>query len=201
MRILIKDDYLKNPNYFREIALSLNNYRIDNDLSFPPGGWRGQRSRPLRELKNIIFDECDKEVLSSCYKFFDLENFRYRGVPPEYQKPESKFIITSYFHITTNKTRTAYYDFWQDKFHKDTNTALAGVIYLNPDPPSNSGTSVFDAENNQFSNIENVYNRFICYEGSIVHGLSDVFGDSVKTGRLTYTFFIHEEKFLDFFVS
>lgn len=199
MKVIIKDDYLKDPDLFREIALGIDNYRVDNELRFPPNGWRGQRSHPLRQLKNKKIDKCDKEVFALCDKFFDLKNFTYKYAPKEYQKPSSDFMITSYFHITTEETKKAYLDFWQDRFHKDSDTAVAGVIYLNHNPPPNSGTTILDGENNQFYNAENVYNRFVCYEGFRIHALSDVFGDSVETGRLTYTFFIHEKEFLNTF--
>lgn len=201
MKVLIKDNYLKEPELFRKIALSLDNYREDNELRFPPNGWRGWRSRPLREQKNKKLDKCDADVLKICSKFFDLKNFIYKIAPPEYQKPGSEFMITSYFHVTTDKTKEAYLDFWQDRFHKDSDTAVAGVIYLNQSPPKNSGTSILNGEKNEFFNAENVYNRLVAYEGFRIHALSDVFGDCFENGRLTYTFFIHEKDFLDTFDS
>ena len=201
MEILLKDNYLKEPELFREIAISLDTYREDNELRYPPNGWRGWRSRPLRELKNRKLDKCDRDVMKICSKFFDLENFKYKYAPPEHEIPKSKFVITSYFHITTDKTKKSYLDFWQDRFHKDSDTGVAGVIYLNQNPPPNSGTSILEGEKNQFFNAENVYNRLVAYEGFRIHALSDVFGDSFETGRLTYTFFIHEKDFSDTFDS
>lgn len=201
MKLLVKDNYLKEPELFREVAFSLDTYREDNELRYPPNGWRGWRSRPLRELNNEKINSCDKNVLKICTKFFDLKNFTYQYAPPEYRDPKSEFMITSYFHVTTEKTKAAYWDFWQDKFHKDSDTAVAGVIYLNENPPENSGTSIFEGKKNQFFNTENVYNRLVAYEGFRIHALSDAFGDCFENGRLTYTFFIHEEDFLDTFDS
>jgi hypothetical protein len=200
MQILVKDNYFKEPDLLREIALSINTYRVDNELRYSPMGWRGQRSRPLRELNNKKLNKLDKDVFKLCYKSFDLDNFIYKISPPQYQKPETEFTITSYFHITTEKTRGAYYDFC-DRFHKDSDVAVAGVMYLNHNPPPNSGTSILDGEKNQFINVENAYNRLVCYEGYRVHSLSDVFGTCNETGRLTYTFFIHETQFSDTFDS
>jgi len=200
VKVLIKDNVLKEPELFREIALSLNNYREDNEIRFPPMGWRGWRSRPLKELNHKKINRADSQVYKLCYKFFDLDNFKYIIAPPEYQNPETEFMITSYFHMTTKKTRNAYIDFC-DRFHKDSDTAVAGVIYLNQNPPPLSGTSILDSEKTQFLNVENVYNRLIAYEGHHIHSLTGVFGDSFEDGRLTYTFFIHETKFLYHFMS
>jgi hypothetical protein len=192
MKILIQDNYFKNPDSVREFALSIDNYRIDNAFHMPPIGWRGQRSLPLSSLKNKKIDQYEKDIFKVCYDFFDLKNFKYKNVLLPNETPISEFTITSYFHITTEETRSAFLDFWQDRFHKDPDTAVAGVVYLTPNPPSNSGTSILDGEKNQFINVENEYNRLIAYDGSKIHSLSDVFGNCMKTGRLTYTFFIHE---------
>lgn len=199
MRILIKDNYFNNPDQLRHIALSIESWKIDNEAYGPPSGWRGQRSLILSKLNNTLLNRCEQDIFNLCYNFFNLENFTYKSAPPEYRQPTSEFMITSYFHITTEETRGAFADFWQDRFHKDPNTSVAGVVYLSPDAPLKAGTSVFDGENNQMVNVENKYNRLVAYPGSKIHGLSDVFGDTVEMGRLTYTFFIHEKNFIEHF--
>ncbi len=199
MNLLIEDNYFEEPDLLRKIALSIDNYRIDNELRFPPNGWRGQRSHCLSELNNDLLNRCESNIFKLCYEYFDLGNFKYKYTFSEYENPESDFMITSYFHITTEETRSAYVDFWQDRFHKDSDTAVAGIVYLNHNPPPNSGTTILDGQNNQFVNIENKYNRLVAYEGYRIHSLSDVFGTCNETGRLTFTFFIHEEEFKDGF--
>ena len=103
-------------------------------------------------------------------------------------------MITSYFHQSPASTVDMLHDFWADRFHRDY-FPCAGVIYLNPNPPPNTGTSILDARNNQFINTENVYNRLIAYDGFNIHGLSGCFGDCPETNRLTIVFFIHEKQF------
>lgn len=195
--ILIKDDYFKNPDKLREIGLSKNNYRIDNGLDGSGIGWRGQRTLPLRILENQICPCCNqtvesysdidnflieqsKNIFNDCNDFFNIEN-----------NTTEKMTITSYFHITTEKTKSAFPDFWQDRFHKDPPNTFAGVVYLNPESPLKSGTSVMDGKNNTLINVENKYNRLVAYDGQRIHALSDAFGDSKETGRMTLTFFIH----------
>jgi len=191
MKILIKDNYFKNPDLIRGVALSLGNYRVDNELIIPPFGWKGQRTHPLRNLKNPILDQCAQDISDICYEYFDIENY----VVPYSNKKVKNLTITTYFHISTEETRGAFPDFWQDRFHKDYETVAAGVVYLTPNAPLKAGTSILNGPENQFVNVENVYNRLVAYEGTRIHALSDVFGDSKETGRMTFTFFIHDSKF------
>jgi len=82
---------------------------------------------------------------------------------------------------------------WKGKRTKPFHDSIvAGVVYLTPDAPSTAGTSILDANKNQFVNVENKYNRLIAYEASVIHGISELFGNSDDTGRLTFTFFIHD---------
>lgn len=105
------------------------------------------------------------------------------------------------FHITTEKTRDSYPNFWQDRFHKDQHSPIAGVVYLSPDPPKNAGTSILDGKNNQFVNVENKYNRLVAYDGFRIHALSDVFGTSKETGRMTFTFLYTLLETVDFLTN
>ena len=194
MKILVKDNYFENPDYIRQLALSDTSYRINNSIDGPQGGWKGKRTKPFR-LKNTICSCCNQliqssseidnfiseqseQVLNLCVDYFDL-----------FEDPLS---ITSYFHITTKETEHSMPDFLQNKFHVDYNCPIAGLVYLNPNAPLSAGTSILDAKENQFINVENKYNRLVAYDGSIIHGLSELFGNSDDTGRLTFTFFIHE---------
>ena len=200
MKLLLKENYLEDPGYVREIALSLDDYRVNNDLASPGSGWKGQRSFPLRELNNPVLNDYAEQILKDCIDYFDLEHYihPYAGFHDFPSEPIQDPIITTYFHITTEETRKAFCDFSQDRYHKDYNTFIAGVIYLTPDAPLNSGTSIL-GENNKMWKVENKYNRLVAYEGHKIHALSDVFGESIETGRLTLNFFIHEPRYLDNF--
>lgn len=194
--ILVKDNYFENPDEIRKIALSYKNYRIDNGNDGPGYGWRGQRTLPFRKLKDQYCACCnqlitsytptDEFIIEHSKKIFDLceEYFKFT------EKCSEEMTITSFFHITTEETKKSYPD-WQNRFHKDQNSPIAGVVYLNPDAPTRAGTTILDSDENQFVNVENIYNRLVAYDGFRVHALSDVFGDSKETGRMTLTFFIH----------
>ena len=195
--ILIRENYFENPNKIRELALSSKNYRIDNDIENMSNGWKGQRTPPFRSLKNQYCACCNRPIeeaspsdqlmVDYSRNIFDIcdEHFKFT------EKCSEEMTITSFFHITTEKIKDAYPNFWQDRFHKDQHSPIAGVVYLSPDAPKNTGTSILDGQNNQFVNVENKYNRLVAYDGFRIHALSDVFGTSKETGRMTFTFFIH----------
>jgi hypothetical protein len=89
-------------------------------------------------------------------------------------------ILETYFHYSLDDT--------YKKLHKD-ETQWAGVIYLTPNPPKNCGTTLHDDTGVLENIIDNVYNRFILYNGSTIHGIQDTFGDDINNGRLTLTIF------------
>ena len=191
LNTLVIDDYFEEPDQIREIALS-KYYRYGNDND-GRSGWRGERTFPIRDVcpccnqsinsyskEDQLILEYSKKIFNDCDKHFNFV-----------KESSDEMSITPYFHITTEKTRNSLPYFNQDKFHADPCGPIAGVVYLTPDAPLNSGTSILYAEENQLVNVENKYNRLVAYESNRIHALSDVFGTSSETGRLTLTFFIH----------
>jgi len=69
----------------------------------------------------------------------------------------------------------------------------AGVLYLTPDAPLESGTGIFREIDGEFELVDavaNIYNRLIIYRGSNLHSsLKSGFGNNPATGRLTQVFF------------
>jgi len=80
--------------------------------------------------------------------------------------------------------------------HKD-ETDWAGILYLTPDAPVESGTGIYrkNADNWQLiTSIGNIYNRLALYNGRLYHrSIVPGFGNCVKTGRLTQVFFFNIE--------
>jgi len=192
MKILIKDNYFDNPDYVREIGLHHVNYREDNEIGYGVGGWRGKRSLPIR-LENSPCPCCNTliQYTSDIDKFLSTESNKIFNLCCDYfDIAKDGLTIISYLHITTEKTRYSLPNFSQNKFHTDDDDVIAGIVYLTPNAPPHAGTSILDGEKNEFVNIENLYNRLICYEAHRIHGISDLFGDSDETGRMTFTFFI-----------
>lgn len=108
----------------------------------------------------------------------------------------------------------------QQVYHCDGNT-WAGVIYLTPDAPLNSGTrthrskatGMTDAltassaqkeitfssgfyDSTKFDildNIGNVYNRLVLFKSTKIHSAGDYFGMNMMDGRLVHLFFFDTE--------
>jgi len=189
-RIISKNNFFDNPDKIRDIALSLDNWTFQEDVN--SYGWKGRRTECLSNSISLkIFDYVwDKMDLDNwCYPEWDNGNYVSNG-----SIAGSKIInptITSYFHIATERSKNGYAD-WQDRYHKDF-LPCAGVVYLNPNPPSDCGTSIVDAYDNKFINIKNEYNKLVAYDGYYIHGASNFFGNSKTCGRMTLNFFIHEK--------
>ena len=76
-------------------------------------------------------------------------------------------------------------DFDTNKFHTD-DSKFAGIVYLSPNPPSNSGTTIII--DNVDNKVDNNFNRLAAYPSSLIHAPTDLFGDIMETGRLTFHF-------------
>ncbi len=83
----------------------------------------------------------------------------------------------------------------------------ACVIYLTPDAPLSSGTSIWRPRNaaspfqggfydrtkfDLIDQVGNVYNRAIIWRGKNIHSATEYFGKDKDTGRLTQNFFWNE---------
>jgi len=177
MKIFLKDNYFHNADELRDIALSLTDYRHHTNYdNHPLGkvGWRGLRSNPLEDYNLNVLNETTKKI------FNDILDF--------YNDDDKDLAITTFFHIISNKDKKTF----RCKYHDD-GIPYAGVVYLNPFPVSECGTSVLDEENNKLLHVTNVYNRAIAYQNGTIHAPTGAFGDDKETARLTYLFFIHKK--------
>ncbi len=172
LNILIKDNFLKNIEQIRNKGL-LSKYYSSTDVPFEVG-WSGDRTKEFDTLNDTILTQCENQILDTVEKFFKIKNF----------------LITTYFHISYQKTKQELEDFENKKYHSDM-TEYAGVLYLYQNPPEGTGTSILNED--QILKIENVYNRLICYPGNYIHAPSDLFGNTIENGRMTITFFVSKK--------
>jgi hypothetical protein len=160
------DNFFENVDGIRNYALSLK-YEQSSDKT----GWKGFRTR----ISNNEITDYIKLKLSNINK--DFQNFDF----------------DIFFHYTLDSTKNVVDNFDEYRLHKDL-TEWAGVIYLSPNPKSNSGTTLHSDDGKIIQNIENKYNRFIFYKGDTLHGVLDTFGDTIETSRLTITIFGNNKK-------
>ena len=102
------------------------------------------------------------------------------------------YSIKSYFHLSHLGTKKTLDDFENKKYHKD-DFDYAGVIYLKPNPPKGTGTSILDGARNKIESVDNKYNRLIAYPAHHIHAPTNLFGNNFENGRLTLTFFMSKD--------
>lgn len=161
MNFIEIDNILPNPDLIRLQALGLEYTKSDSN------GWKGYRclskENPLRdELTDIIKDK----VIQHDWIF---ENANW----------------DCYFHYTTKD------DVGENKIHQDFLRDFAGVVYLTPNPPNNSGTLFYDEYGSVIHSSTNIYNKLVLYPADIWHSIDTTFGDDIDTGRLTFTIFVN----------
>jgi hypothetical protein len=161
MDYILIDNFFENVDDVRSIALS-SNYTKSNEET----GWKGFRA-PIIDVD--IISTINNKLIEFDSKFKDI-------------------ILQHFFHYTLDNTKNEQVDFLKERFHKD-GFDWAGVVYLTPNPPPNSGTIIFDRFKNPTIKIENIYNRFVFYNGNTLHGVEDTFGNNIIDGRMTVTLF------------
>ena len=173
-KILILDEFFHNADDLRTIALSTS-FNDATKISYDVG-WRGFRTNEIRGFNNNVLNDCCQKIRNHLSNFFN------------YDINEDDYMSANfYFHIALSETKNTLLNFDVNKFHMDDAT-YAGIVYLSPNPPSETGTSIIIE--NQINDVENKYNRLVAYPSDYVHAPTDLFGSSIETGRLTLSFFI-----------
>jgi len=162
---LIIDNIFENPKKIIEFSQNIKYYH-SSQSNKPEGNWVGLRSDRIYELDNSFFNSLFNEIFSKCFAQFKVTEFQYR--------------VNSYFHILPSE-----FVFNETWLHIDNNYFLAGVVYLNEDPPKETGTIL--TLNDEVCAVENKFNRLVMYNSSIKHAPQNSFDY-----RLTLTFFIEE---------
>ena len=173
---LVVDNILDDPDLLVDLSKRIEYYKRTNTIngallkdSEPIGGyWQGLRSDLLEVIDYSLCNRLSNEI----FKKITSYNVECR--------------IESYLHFAPAFVGQPQNSWW----HKDDGSVLAGVIYLNTNPPKNSGTIVL--VDNKPVVIDNVFNRLALYNANLLHRPEQCFGDDVNNARLTLTFFIKE---------
>jgi len=162
--MIIIDNFLKEPDRIREDALELTFTKAEPNSP----GWKGFRclytNMPGEELNELLRE-------------------RLPELDSRFTNPQ----LRCYFHYTLNENML-------NTIHTDGIYDFAGVLYLTPNPPLNSGTAFYDDNNEQIDYVENVYNRLTIYPANIRHSIKESFGDNINNGRMVYTIFFGIDK-------
>ena len=201
-KVVIIDNFLQMPKVVREWALH-QEYKDDKgfiEKYKEYTNWPGLRSEHVMELDATYADIVLGRVAQLTTQYFGLQNVS----------------IKSHFQITREQDG----DSW---VHLDNGQDFAGVLYLNPDAPVRSGTTLYRCLNrekwssyigteevkhiNEQDNVElynelfepvdmvgNVFNRLILYDANLFHKSNKYFGTDINDGRLTQVFFMKGEQ-------
>jgi hypothetical protein len=172
MSLLVIDNFLPYPNVVRTWALSQEYFTSDEmtERTKFKNTWPGKRTLTVNEIDINYAD-----VILSRVSYLSFTNFDIN--PKE---------IMSSFQLCYESDG----DSW---IHKDDDVSLAGVLYLSPNAPIDSGTTFYtDPPHNPLDKIGNVFNRIVLYRSNLYHKSEKYFGITKETGRLTQVFFIKE---------
>ena len=176
-----------------------------------------------RQLNIIVIDNFYKNP-SDVRKFAILQNFIVEGNYPGFRTKQfrgkniEEFLKKIYINFT-NKKNNIYNNEYTGSFqyttsknrswiHRDNPYEVSGLIYLTPDAPYTSGTTIYEYYNNTYDEniinkynrdmtkwkkkdvIGNSFNRFVCFNSSQYHMSNDYFGLDILDGRLFQVFFL-----------
>ncbi len=118
--ITVVDNFYENPDEVRKFALS-QTYKHCFEIKDYPFTFPGSRTEDLSIIHPELFQKvCHK--LTSLFHNFEHDVLRWQ-------------ISTSFQSVTK--------EFERGVIHHDENTVFAAVLYLNPEPSKNSGTSLY----------------------------------------------------------
>lgn len=120
--ILVRDNFITFPTIVRQWAI---NQRFYNAKEFTEKhgkftDWPGRRTEHVMDLDQDYANTVLSNVANIARTFYGLSNIS----------------IRSYFQLTTEEDG----DSW---VHQDNNVLVAGILYLNINPPANSGTTLY----------------------------------------------------------
>ena len=204
MESLVINNFLPYPNVIRSWALS-NEFVDAKEFSKRIGthtAWPGLRSQHVMEL-DVTYANIILSQVSNIAKNFFLNN------------QTANISMRSFFQICREEDG----DSW---IHQDNDVDVAGILYLSPNAPISSGTTLYNCNDYngwaslpikqmmQINRVEekelhdkiftpvdvigNVYNRLVMYKGDIFHKSNDYFGSTMEDSRLTQVFFLKFEK-------
>jgi hypothetical protein len=126
MSVIIIDNFLQMPSIVRSWALTHDYYSAKDftEMYGKHSDWPGRRTKHVVELDQEYANNVLGKVANIASSYFNLKNIS----------------IKSYFQSTVESDG----DSW---IHQDNDTDVAALLYLNPTPPVNSGTTLYHCNN------------------------------------------------------
>jgi hypothetical protein len=187
--LLVIDNILNSPDKLVKLSRKIiydenkinqniieTNIPISNNRTFGSGErhWCGFRSDFLYNLNVELFNDTFDEIFSKIFSHYKFSAFNYYVDAHLHFLPECCVCSDKNFHRDTSDIN---------------NVIMAGVIYLNENPGSDSGTILMINEKENHI-VENKFNRLVIYNSHILHRPQNGFGSKIDDCRLTLTFFV-----------
>lgn len=172
--VTIIENFYENPDAVRKFALE-QKFTYCKELQNIDYVYPGGRTQDLSNLDKALFDKICTKLVSV---FHNSEHDMMR------------WLITTSFQSVTE-------EFNQGVIHTDHNTVFAGVLYLTPDAPLNSGTSLFkknktfNEEKYQQALLQNDA-RFKIGEIAMDTSYHSMFDEVVRVNNVYNTLIIYE---------
>ena len=172
--VTIVENFYENPDAIRKFALK-QQYTFCHEVKDIDYVYPGCRTKDLSNLDKVLFDKICTKLVSV---FHNAENDHMRWV-----------ITTSFQSVSA--------EYAQGVIHTDHNTIFAGVLYLTPDAPLNSGTSLFK-KNKKFDDkkyqqaLEDNDAKFKAGEIAMSTDYHSMFDEIVRVNNVYNTLIIYE---------
>jgi hypothetical protein len=118
--VTVVENFYENPAVIRKFALA-QKYKFRHEQTDINYVYPGCRTKDLHALDSLLYEKICKKLIS----VFHI-----------HEHDQMRWAISSSFQSVSEA-------FKQGVIHTDTNTIFAGVLYLTPDAPLNSGTSLY----------------------------------------------------------
>ena len=172
--VTIIENFYENPDAIRKFAMA-QEYTFCHEIVNVDYVYPGCRTGDLSNLDKELYDKICTKLVSV---FHNEENDHMRWL-----------ISTSFQSVSA--------EYGQGVIHTDHNTIFAGVLYLTPDAPLNSGTSLFK-KNNNFDEkkyqqaLEDNDERFKAGEIAMSADYHSMFDEIVRVNNVYNTLIIYE---------
>ena len=172
--VTVIENFYENPESIRKFALA-QKYTFCHEVANIDYVYPGCRTQDLSNLDKALFDKICTKLVSV---FHNAENDHMRWV-----------ITTSFQSVSA--------EYAQGVIHTDHNTVFAAVLYLTPDAPLNSGTSLFK-KNKTFDEkkyqqaLDDNDERFKAGEIAMSTDYHSMFDEIVRVNNVYNTLILYE---------
>jgi len=173
MNYIIQDNFFEDPDSVREFALSQKFYTKENH-PYDMGIFPGNRTNYFNDINSIFFKKIFNKIVPPISK---LENVK--SLEEKYEKYDLQISFSYTFKGAKSCKHT-------DDICPGYKIRYGALVYLYPNPPKKSGTTLYLKKTTY---LENKYNRLVAYNSNIEHEPTSNFGTNINNSRLVLTIF------------